>query len=86
MQHPETDTGPFGPHWGKKEQIVSTFVPLITGTEVSRIKWIPSSAGNLISHVQADGNGNMSSVPTDWKPWSGLALDSHGPIPEILVG
>ena len=86
MQHPETDAGPFGPHWGKKEQIVSTFIPLMTRTKVSCITWNPSSAGNLVSHVQADGNGNMSSVLTDWKPWSGHGLDSRGPNPEILVG
>ena len=60
------------------------FVPLMTGTEVSPILGIPASVGNLVSHVRADGNGNMSSVLTDWKPWSGLGPDSYGPVPEIL--
>ena len=68
MQHLETDTGPSDPYWGEKEQTVSTPIPLMTGTEVSRILGIPTSTGNLISHVRADGNGNMSSVLTNWKP------------------
>ena len=86
MQHLETDTGHFVPHWGEKEQTVSTPVPLMTGSEVSRIPRIPASAGNPTSHVQADGTGNMSVVLSDWKPWSGLGLGNRGPVPEILVG
>ena len=62
MQYPGTDTGPFGPHWGEKEQIVSALIPLMTGIEVSHILGIPASVGNLVSHVRADGNGNMSTV------------------------
>ena len=85
MPHPETDTGPSDPHWGKKEQVVSEPIPLMIGTEVSRILGIPASAGNLVSHVRADGNGNMSSVLTDWKPWSGLSPDSLNLVPEILM-
>ena len=65
MQHPETGTGPSGPHWSEKEQIVSTLVPLMTGTEVSHILGIHASMGNLISHVRANGKGNISSVLTD---------------------
>ena len=65
---------------------MSTYVLLMTGTEVSRIPGIPASASNLASHVRADGNGNMSVILTDWKPWSGLGPNSRGPIPEILVG
>ena len=65
MQYLETDIGPSGLHWGEKEQTVSAPVPLMTRIEVSRIPGIPASAGNLLSHVQADGNGNISSVMTD---------------------
>ena len=65
MQHPETDTGTSGPHRGEKEQTVSTPIPLMIGTEVSHIPGIPASAGNLVSNVRADGNGNISSVLTD---------------------
>ena len=85
MQHPETGTGPFGPHWGEKEQTVFALVPLMTEIEVSHILGIPNSTGNLVSHVRADGNGNMSSIMSKWKLWSSLSLDSHGPVPEILV-
>ena len=74
MQHPETGIGPSGPHWGEKKHTVSAHVPLMTETEVSRIPGIPASASNLISHVRVDGNGNMSSVLTDWSPGLALAL------------
>ena len=86
MPHPETDTGPYSPHWGEKEQIVPASVPLMAGTEVSRILGIPASAGNLVSHVQVDGNGNMSSILSNWKPWSGLSPDRRSPVPEIPMG
>ena len=62
MQHPGTDTDSFGPHWGKKEHTVSMHVPPMTGTKVSHSPKIPASTGNPASYVQADGNGNMSSV------------------------
>ena len=65
MQHPGTDTGPSSPYWGEKEQTVSALVPPIIRTKVSRIPRIHASAGNLVSHVQVDGNGNMSSVLSD---------------------
>ena len=65
MQHPGTDTGPSSTHWGENEQTMLVPVPLVTRTEVSRILRIPVSTGNLISHVRADSNGNMSSVLTD---------------------
>ena len=65
MQHPKTGTSPFGPHWGEKEQTVSAPVPLMTGTEVSHIPRIPASTRNLVSHVQADGNENISLVLID---------------------
>ena len=62
MLHPEIDTGLFDLHRGEKEQTVSTSVPLITRTEVSRIPGILASTGNHVSHVQADGSNNMSSA------------------------
>ena len=65
MQHPESGTGPSYPHGGEKEQTVSAPVPLMIETEVSHILRIPASTGNLISHVQVDGNGNISSVLID---------------------
>ena len=68
MQHLGNDIGPSSPHWGEKEQTMSTPVPLMTGTAVSRISRILASVGNLVSHVRVDGNGNMSSVLTNWKP------------------
>ena len=64
MQHPKTGIGPSGPHWGEKEQTVSTPVPLMTGTEVSHIPRIPTSTGNPVPYVQAGDNGNTSSAPT----------------------
>ena len=51
MQHPETDTGPFGLHWGKKEQIASTHVPLMIGIAPSQYLEIVASEGNLPSYV-----------------------------------
>ena len=63
MQHPETDTGPSGPHWDEKEQIVSTLVPLMTRTTLSHNSRIPASVDNLVSCAQADGNDSMSSAP-----------------------
>ena len=68
MKHPGIDTGSFDSHWGGKEQTVPVSVPLMTGTEVSRITGILTSEGNAASHVRADGNGNMLAVLTDWKP------------------
>ena len=51
VQNPETDTGPFGSHWGEKEQTVSTPVPLMTGTALSRNLGILAFEGNPASHV-----------------------------------
>ena len=68
MQHPEIDTGSSDPHWGVKEQTVSAPVPLMIRTEVSHSPGILVSKGNLASHVQANGNGSISTVLLDWKP------------------
>ena len=62
MPHSEADTGSSGPHWGKKEHTASVCIPLMTGTEMSYSPGIPASKGNPVSYVQADGNGNMSSI------------------------
>ena len=43
---------------------MSECVPLMTGTEVSHYHGILTSMGNSVSHVQADGNDNMSPVLT----------------------
>ena len=63
---------------------MSAPILLMFRTEVSCIPGILASEVNLVSHVRADGNGNMSSVLTDWKPWSGLGPDSRDPVLEIL--
>ena len=47
---------------GKKEHTTSVHVPVMTRTEVSCNPRIPASTGNLVSYVQANDNGNMSSV------------------------
>ena len=83
--HPEIDTGLFDLHRGEKEQTMSTPVPLITRTKVSRILGILASTGNLVSHVRADGSNNMSSALFSYKARLGLGLDNHGPVPEICT-
>ena len=62
--HSEADTGPFGPCWSKKEHTASVHLPPMTRTEVSLNPRIPASTGNPASYVQADDNGNMSSILT----------------------
>ena len=54
-----TDTGSLGLWWGKEEQTESVNVPLMNGTGVSHNYGIPTFEGNLVSCVQAGGNGNM---------------------------
>ena len=68
MPHSETDTGSSSLYWGKREHTTSVHIPLMIGTEVSCSLGILASAGNLFSHVRADGNGNMSSVLTGLEP------------------
>ena len=63
MQHPETDTGPSSPHWGKKEQTTSVLVPLMIGNAPSHNSGILAFLGNPVSCSQVDGNDSMSSVP-----------------------
>ena len=61
MQHPRTDTNSSGPCWGREEQIVSVNAPMMTGTVVSHNSGILDNEGNLVSSVQAGGNGNTLS-------------------------
>ena len=85
VQHPETDIGSSSPHWGVKEQTVSSPVPLMTRTPLSQNPRILASEANPTLYVQADGSNNMSSVLIDWEPWSCLGPDSRDPVHEILV-
>ena len=62
MQHPETDIVFPGPLRGREEQNTSLHAPLMIGTGVSHNLRIPASEDNLVSCVQASGNGNMSSA------------------------
>ena len=61
MQYLETNTGPSGSHWGKKEQTVSVPIPLMIGTALSHNSGILASKGNPASYVQAVGSNNISS-------------------------
>ena len=65
MQHPETDTGPSSPHWGEKEQTVSTPVPLMIGTALSHNSGILASESNPASYVKDDDSNNISSALTN---------------------
>ena len=47
---------------------MSAPVPLITGTAPAQNPGILASTGNPASYVQADGNGNMSSVLAGQEP------------------
>ena len=62
MQHPRTDTGSSGPHWGKKEQTIFVHVPLMIGIVLSYNLRILASEGNPALYVQADGSNKISSV------------------------
>ena len=64
MPHLQTDASSSGPYWGVEEKTVSVLAPLMIGTAVSNNFGILAFAGNPVSHVQADGNDNMSSVLT----------------------
>ena len=64
MQQLETDTSPFGSHWGEKEQNISASISLMSGTTLSHDFRIPAFMDNPVSCAQADGNGSMSSTPS----------------------
>ena len=51
MQHPGIGTGSPGPWWGRKEQIESVNVLLMTKTRVSQNSGILASEGNPVSYV-----------------------------------
>ena len=65
VSHPESDTCPLGPCWGKGEYIESSHVPLMIGTVTSPDLETPISADSSASCVSADGSGIMSSVQPD---------------------
>ena len=64
MQHPETNTGPSGLHWGENQQTASTPAPLMIGNAPSHNSGIIASVDNPVSCAQADGNDSMSSAPS----------------------
>ena len=68
MQCSAIDTVSPGSWWGKEEYIVSVYVPLMIGIEVSHNSRIPTSEDNSASGVQADGNGNMAPALVGCKP------------------
>ena len=68
MQLPKTNTGSSGLYWAVEEYTVSSPVPPLTGTVLSRNPGIPVSGGNPFSYVQAVGNGSTSSAHPDWQP------------------
>ena len=65
MRLPETDTGSSGLYWGVEEYIVSSPVPQLTRTTLSRNPGIPVSGGNPSSYVQAASNGSTPSAQPD---------------------
>ena len=84
MQHPETDASSSSLHRDENKQTVSSPVPLMTETALSQNPGILAFEDNPASYVQVDCINNISSVLAGYKPWFGLSLDSHGPVPEIL--
>ena len=68
MQLPETDTGSSGLYWAVEEYTVSSPIPPLTGTALSRNPGITVSGGNPSSYVQAAGNCSTPSAHPDWQP------------------
>ena len=68
MHLPETDTGSSAPYQGVEEYIVSSSIPPLTGTALSRNPGIPVSGGNPSSYVRVAGNGSTPSAQPDWQP------------------
>ena len=68
MQRPATNTVSPRLWWGKEEQTVSVYVPLMTRIEVSHNSMIPSLEDNPTSSVQANGNGNVAPALAGCKP------------------
>ena len=64
MQHPGTNVGFSGPHWGEREQTQSALVQLMIGITLSQNPRIRAFEGNPVSHVRIDGNEIMSAVLT----------------------
>ena len=68
MQHFGIEIGSLGPCWAKVEQTASAHIPLTTGAVVSHNSGILAFSSNPASYVNADGNGNMSSVIAGQEP------------------
>ena len=62
---------------------MSTPVPLMTGTTLSRDPKIPASGGNPTSYVQVDGKSNKSFVPPDGKSYKLFVLHDWEPWPDL---
>ena len=65
MQLPESDTGSSGLYLAIEEYTVSSPVPQLTGTALSRNPGILVSGGNPSSYVRAAGNGSTPSARPD---------------------
>ena len=68
MQLPETDTGSSGLYWGVEEYTVSSPVPPLIGTALSRNPWILFFGDNPSSCVQAAGNDSTPSTQPNRQP------------------
>ena len=68
MQLPETDTGSSSLYWAVEEYTISSPVPPLTGTDLSRNLGIPISRGNPFSYIRAAGNGSTPSAQPDRQP------------------
>ena len=68
MQLPKTDAGSSGLYWAVEEYTVSSHVPPLTGTALSRNPRVPVSGGNPSSYVRAAGNGSIPSAQPDCQP------------------
>ena len=65
MRLPETDTDSSGLYWAVEEYTVSSPVPPLTRTALSRNPKIPVSRDNPSSCVRAAGNGSTPSAQPD---------------------
>ena len=68
MKLPGTDTSSSGLYWAVEEYTVSSPVPPLTGTALSRNLGIPVSWGNPSSYIRAAGNSSTPSAQPDWQP------------------
>ena len=64
---------------------MSTLIPRMTGTALSRNSGILASRGNPALYVRVASSGNMSSVLPSWKPWFDLGPVGHDLVPETFA-